>query len=320
MKYVVIGAGGTGGGIGGFLSRAGKDVTLIARGAHLQNMQKHGLRFEILDEHFTVPVKACTMEDYQEQPDVLFVCVKGYSLEDTIPFIKRISHPRTVVIPVLNIYGTGRKLQQQLPGIFVTDGCIYISAQIKEPGVILMYGKIFRVVYGLRRDTAPAVKEAVMPILQNVQKDLAEAEILPLLSSQIEKDALQKFSFVSPMAAIGACFDIPAGEIQKEGAMRRTFTALIEEIRALSVAMDANLPENISEINLKIMDDLDPTATASMHRDILNGKQSEIDGLVYEVVRLGKQYGVPVPVYEELAEMCKNGSAAAFHKTATKSI
>ena len=40
MNYLVIGAGGTGGAIGGYLSRAGKEVTLIARGAHLEAMQK----------------------------------------------------------------------------------------------------------------------------------------------------------------------------------------------------------------------------------------------------------------------------------------
>ena len=66
--------------------------------------------------------------------------------------------------------------------------------------------------------------------------------------------------------------------------------------------MQVSLPENIVEINLKIMDDLIPTATASMQRDIKNGKQSEVDGLVYQVVRLGEQYHVSVPVYTKLAD------------------
>ena len=46
---------------------------------------------------------------------------------------------------------------------------------------------------------------------------------------------------------------------------------------------------------------LAPGASASMHRDIRAGKQSEVDGLVYEVVRLGQQYGVDVPTYEKIA-------------------
>ena len=74
-------------------------------------------------------------------------------------------------------------------------------------------------------------------------------------------------------------------------------------MKALSVAMEAPLPDNIVEINLKIIDDLVPTATASMQRDIKAGKQSEVDGLVYQVVRYGEQYQVPTPVYAKLAAM-----------------
>lgn len=299
MKYVVIGAGGTGGCIGGFLARAGKDVALIARGQHLARIRERGLGFETLDGAFTVPVKACTMEAYQETPDVIFVCVKGYSLGDTVPFIKRVAGPHTVVIPILNIYGTGGALQKELPELTVTDGCIYIASEIKEPGTIFMSGRIFRVVYGLRRNTPGKTAEQVEPILKAVEADLTDAGITPVLSRRIERDALQKFSFVSPMAAVGACYDVPASAIQEPGPMRDRFAELVREIKALSDAMDASLPEDIVEINLKIMDDLLPTATASMHRDIRAGKQSEVDGLVYQVVRLGQQYHVSLPAYEE---------------------
>lgn len=306
MKYVVIGAGGTGGAIGGFMAKAGKDVTLIARGAHLQKMLLDGLHFETVDREFTVPVQACTMDDYSETPDVIFVCVKGYSLEDTVPFIERIAGPDTIVIPILNIYGTGGKLQEKLPHIPVTDGCIYIASEIKEPGTILLSGKIFRVVYGLRKGTPDVIREKVTPVLEAVKSDLADAGITPLFSENIEKDALQKFSFVSPMAALGAAYDVTAEAVQVPGEMQDTLIALIEEIKALSDAMDASLPENIVEINMNIMNGLAPTARASMHRDILAGKQSEVDGLVFEVVRMGKKYDVPVLTYEKIAEIFKN--------------
>lgn len=306
MKYAVVGAGGTGGGIGGFLARAGKDVTLIARGEHLARMRACGLRFETLEGTFTVPVRACTMEEYGETPDVIFVCVKGYSLPDAVSFIRRIAGPRTVVIPILNIYGTGGRLQKELPELAVTDGCIYIAAEIKEPGKIFMSGKIFRVVYGLRRNTPEEIAARVRPILKAVESDLADAGITPVFSQQIEKDALQKFSFVSPMAAMGACYDIPASAIQTEGDMREMFAKLVWEIKLLSDAMDVSLPGDIVETNLQIMDDLLPTATASMHRDIRAGRQSEVDGLVYQVVRLGEAYHVDLPIYGGLARKLRD--------------
>ena len=307
MKYLVIGAGGTGGAIGGFLTSAGKDVTIIARGRHLEQMRLHGLCFETPGEHFTVPVKACTMEEYTDRhsgqiPDVIFVCVKGYSLTDTVPFIEKVADAHTVVIPILNIYGTGKKMQELLPHIHVTDGCIYIASQIKEPGVILMSGSIFRVVYGLRKGTSDNIRAAVQPVLERVRQDLEEANITPLLSEQIEKDALQKFSFVSPMAAVGAGYHITARDMQTGGAFADIYIRLVQEIKALSDAMDVSLPTDIAEINLKIMNGLAPDATASMQRDIQDGKPSEVDGLVYEVVRMGEAYGVPVPTYAMIAD------------------
>ena len=139
LRYMIIGAGGTGAPLGAFLAKTGADVTLIARGAHLAAMQEKGLRFEQSDgETWTVPVKAFDMDGFlaakaqgAPSPDVIFVCVKGYSLDDTIPFIRSAAGEKTVVIPILNIYGTGRTMQAQLPGLLVTDGCIYISSNLK---------------------------------------------------------------------------------------------------------------------------------------------------------------------------------------------
>ena len=61
MKYAIIGAGGTGGSLGFFLTKAGKDVTLIARGKHLEAIRKNGLGMERLWDHKRemIPVKAC---------------------------------------------------------------------------------------------------------------------------------------------------------------------------------------------------------------------------------------------------------------------
>ena len=86
----------------------------------------------------------------EEKPDVILVCVKGYSLDSTVPFIRKIAKKSTIVIPILNIYGTGSRLQEKLPGILVTDGCIYVSANIEGPGALVQHGKILRVVFGIR--------------------------------------------------------------------------------------------------------------------------------------------------------------------------
>ena len=288
MQYAIIGAGGTGGVVGYFMTKAGKDVTLIARGRHLEAMKEHGLTLERLwdPNPETIAVKATDMEHYKEQPDVILVCVKGYSLEDTVPFIRRVAKPDTIVIPILNIYGTGAKLQKELPELLVTDGCIYVSANIKEPGVLLQHGKILRIVYGVRE------KADWRPEFEEIRQDFADSAIDGILSENIRREALEKFSYVSPIGAAGLYCNAVAGDFQKEGAPRELFCSMIREIAALADAMGVPFQKDMVEVNLHILSTLAPETTTSMQRDVMAGKPSEIDGLVYEVVRMGKLYGV----------------------------
>ena len=297
MKYAIIGAGGTGGCLGFFLKKAGKDVTLIARGKHLEAIRKNGLTIQKLwdESRETLPVKACTAEEYKEIPDVILVCIKGYSMDETVPTIKKIAGKETVVIPILNIYGTGGRLQKKLPELTVTDGCIYVSANIMEPGVILQHGKILRVVFGARKPEEETEK------MREVAKDMVTDNLEVILSENIRRDAMVKFSYVSPIGTAGLYCNAVAADFQREGEQREMFKALIREIVALSHAMGIEFEEDLVERNLKILASLSPEATTSMQRDVIEGKRSEMDGLVYEVVRMGREYKVSMPQYEKAA-------------------
>ena len=295
MKYLIYGAGGIGGCLAAFLAQGGKDVSLIARGAHLEAIQKNGLVLETGHGAFAVPVRACEQEQVTDKPDVIFVCVKGYSLEGTLPTLKRLSDGHTIVIPLLNIYGTGARLQPELSPALVTDGCIYIAAEIKAPGTVHMSGDIFRVVFG------PRTPEEYRPELEEVARDLNDCGIEGILSQNIQRDALMKFSVVSPMAACGIYHNIQVGGMQAPGQPREDFKALVAEVGALAQAMGFPFPEDPVARNLAIQDALDPDASTSLKRDLDAGKPSEVDGLIFEVVRLGRKYHVPTPMYDRVA-------------------
>lgn len=302
MKYVVIGAGGTGGILGTQLAKGGHDVTLIARGAHLAAIKERGGLF--VDRVWngtaeTISVKACIMDDYQDTPDVVLVCVKGYSIAGVVPFIERVAGPHTVVLPILNIYGTGGKLQAMLPNVDVLDGCTYLYAEIKEPGVILQSGPYCRIVFG------PRDHNIDVPIYQQMKRDFDESGITGELTAHIQRDALQKFSYVSPVGSTGLYYNAVAADMQKPGEARDCFIAMVREISALADAMGCPFDHDVVPDDLAILDGIAPTATTSMQRDIADGHQSEIDGLIYEVVRLGEEYHVAVPTYAKVAEEMK---------------
>ena len=314
MKYIIIGAGGTGGILGFYMTKAGKDVTLIARNAHLEAMKKQGLSVQKMwtNETETIPVSAESMESYEakgEKADVILVCVKKYSLDSCIPFIQNISHKNTIVVPVLNVYGTGAYLQEKLPELLVTDGCIYVSANIKHPGVLLQHGEILRVFFGVREkedlkklNGQSDGEYKAERLLKKIAQDFKDSGIDGILSDNIKRDALTKFSYVSPIGTAGLYLHAVAGDFQREGEARELFKTLIREIVTLANAMGITFEEDLVERNLKILSNLPEEATTSMQRDVMEGKQSEIDGLVYEVVRMAEKYGGEVPTYRRAAE------------------
>lgn len=314
MKYIIIGAGGTGGILGFYMTKAGKDVTLIARNAHLEAMKKQGLSVQKMwtNETETIPVSAESMESYEakgEKADVILVCVKKYSLDSCIPFIQNISHENTIVVPVLNVYGTGAYLQEKLPKILVTDGCIYVSANIKQAGVLLQHGEILRVFFGVREKEDLKKLNGQLDgeykaerLLKKIAQDFKDSGIDGILSDNIKQDALTKFSYVSPIGTAGLYLHAVAGDFQREGEARELFKTLIREIVTLANAMGITFEEDLVERNLKILSNLPEEATTSMQRDVMEGKQSEIDGLVYEVVRMAEKYGGEVPTYRRAAE------------------
>ena len=309
LKYLIAGTGGVGGSIAAFLALAGKDVTCIARGEHLAAIRENGLQLHSdLKGEYALRVPAYTAEEYTAlvstsadyKADVIFVCVKGYSVDSITELIKSAAHEHTVVIPILNVYGTGPRIQRLVPGVTVLDGCIYIVGFVSGRGEITQMGKIFRLVYGAHRSTIVSRET-----LEAVQRDLQESGIKADISDDIDRDTFVKWSFMSAMAVTGAYYDVPMGEVQKPGEVRNTFIGLSQESAALGRKLGIAFKEDIVEYNLKVIDKLAPESTASMQKDMAKGHQSEVQGLLFDMITAAEEQGIEVPTYRMVAEKFK---------------
>ena len=167
------------------------------------------------------------------------------------------------------------------------------------PGALVQHGKILRVVFGVKE------KGKFREELKEIAKDFNDSGISGELSENIRRDALEKFSYVSPIGAAGLYYQATAADFQREGEEREAFKAMIREIMVLAEAMGVPFERDYVKVNLEILSHLAPESTTSMQRDVMEGKQSEIDGLVYEVVRMGEKYHVPMPVYKKIADELK---------------
>lgn len=296
-KYLVIGTGGVGGSIAGFLALAGKDVTCIARGKHLEAIRKYGLHLksDLKGEHY-LPVKACTAEEYNDKADVVFVCVKGYSIDSIKDVLEKSAHPDTLVIPILNVYGTGPRIGRLVPSVKVLDGCIYIVGFVSGEGEITQMGRIFHLIFGARPEQN-IPHEALDEIAGVLQACGIKAEV----SDDINRDTFIKWAFISAMACTGAYHDVPMGEVQHDGPVRDTFIGLSRESAEMGHRLGVAYPEDPVAYNLKIIDKLDPHSTASMQKDLAKGHQSEIQGMLFDVIKLGEELGTDLTTYRKVA-------------------
>ncbi len=308
LKYLIAGTGGVGGSIAAFLALAGKDVTCIARGEHLAAIRENGLQLHSdLKGEYALRVPAYTAEEYTAlvstsadyKADVIFVCVKGYSVDSITELIKSAAHEHTVVIPILNVYAPAPHPASG-PGVTVLDGCIYIVGFVSGRGEITQMGKIFRLVYGAHRSTIVSRET-----LEAVQRDLQESGIKADISDDIDRDTFVKWSFISAMAVTGAYYDVPMGEVQKPGEVRNTFIGLSQESAALGRKLGIAFKEDIVEYNLKVIDKLAPESTASMQKDMAKGHQSEVQGLLFDMITAAEEQGIEVPTYRMVAEKFK---------------
>ncbi|HEX9680718.1 MAG TPA: 2-dehydropantoate 2-reductase N-terminal domain-containing protein [Anaerolineales bacterium] len=81
MKIAVMGAGAVGGYFGALLHRGGLDVTLIARGRHLEAIRARGLRITSVHGNFTVAAKAVD-DPKAMRPSVVWTMTPGSAMAD----------------------------------------------------------------------------------------------------------------------------------------------------------------------------------------------------------------------------------------------
>ena len=201
MKYLIIGVGGVGGAIASFLLNNGKDVTLAVRGKRFEYLQNNELEIksDIIGHKMFSSLKLINIEDSDEidnntnKYDIIFVTVKDYSLESILNPLSKLCSTDSIVVPLLNVYGTGKKMQKYLINTNVIDGCLYIVSYLRE-NVVVQMGEYFKVIYGKRKNQN--LNSHLTKKLEILKNELQESNINVLYSDYIEKDAYEKYIFI----------------------------------------------------------------------------------------------------------------------------
>jgi 2-dehydropantoate 2-reductase len=296
VRIALLGAGGIGGFLGARLGAAGEDVVFIARGPHLEALQRDGLRLHSPEGAITLRTVNATSDPASIGPvDVLVVGVKLWDLERATRSALALVGPHTTVVGFQNGIEKEAIIGRIVGPKHVIGAVCYISSEIESPGVILKKGPLERFVLGeLDGGESPRVKALV--------ETFTRAGIKAEVTADVRREIWEKFVFLSCHAAMTTLLRLPIGPIRENRRSRSLLLDALREAVAVARACGVALPERFAEETLSFIDGLAPETRASMSLDLERGNRLEVEWLSGAIVRLGRELGVATPVHRVVAD------------------
>lgn len=292
MRIAVFGTGGVGGYFGGRLAQAGEEVLFIARGSHLRAIKDQGLRVKSVKGDFTVePAQATDDPTEAGAVDAVLVGVKAWQVPEAARLMRPLVGAQTFVVPLQNGVEAPRQLAAVLGEEHVLGGLCRIIAYISAPGEITHAGIEPYVAFGELDGRRGGRVERLRRAFAAAQGVTAEAP------EDIEVAMWRKFLLICTWSGVGAITRAPIGIVRTQPETRQMLQQSLQEVMDVARARGIDLPsESISE-TMAFIDDVPADGTASMQRDIAEGRPSELDSQSGAVVRLGEEAGVDTPLH-----------------------
>jgi len=299
MKIAIIGTGGVGGYIGAKLKKETEhEVTFVARGKHLEAMQKNGLKVYDEEEIFVVhPDHVVENLAGLGVFDLIILAVKSYGLEDALEMISENINTHTILLPLLNGVDHDMEVMSRFPESSILNGCIYIFSNIKEPGVIKKYGGVFHLFYGSRSEPKESFAE--------IAKLFDATGLKHKLTDKIELETWRKYLLISAFASMTSYYAAPLGEIARDH--YDELAEVLTEIKAIANAKGITLEEKNVQNVLERIKSIPFDSKTSMQLDFEAGKPTEKEALTGYIVREGQRLGIETPVMEKMYKKLTEG-------------
>lgn len=291
IRVAVFGAGAVGGYFGGRLVQAGVDVTFIARGEHLQAIQAQGLKVESLLGNFTIkPAQTTSDPETVGIADLVIVGVKAWQVREAALAMQPMIGADTIVLPLQNGVDAARQLSEVLGNKHVVGGLCRIMSMIAAPGIVHHVGAAPYLAFGELDGSSGRRLERLKQLFaraEGVSADVVE---------DIQAALWNKFLLIAPWGGVGAVTRVPIGTIRDLPESRALLEGAMQEIFELAGAQDIRLAPDAVVKMMAFVDKLPTGGVASMQRDIMEGRPSELIEQTGTVHRLGKKLGVATPV------------------------
>lgn len=288
LSVAVMGAGAVGCYFGGMLARAGHDVVLIGRPAHVQAIEAAGLRLQTRSFDEQVHVRASTEAAAVQGASLVLCCVKSSGTEAAAQAMRAHLEPGALLLSLQNGVDNAERLRALLPQP-VRAAVVYVATEMAGPGHVRHHGRGELVVERGRGGDAwaEALRAAGVPV--ELAADVRQALWVKLILN----------CAYNALSAIG---QVPYGPLLATEGIAEVMHEVVRECVAVARAEGVAVPADI-EATVRALAPSMPDQRSSTAQDLARGKPSEIDHLNGYVVRRGMAHGLATPVNQVLATL-----------------
>ncbi|CAB5094999.1 2-dehydropantoate 2-reductase (EC [Olavius algarvensis associated proteobacterium Delta 3] len=292
MRIAVFGAGAVGGYFGGRLAQAGQDVVFIARGDHLKAIRESGLSIESLAGDVIAHPKLATDDPAEAGPvDAVLLGVKAWQVKDAAAALRPMLGPDTPVVPLQNGVDAPLQIAEIIGPSHAVGGLCKFICSVTGPGRIQHVGADPYIAFGELDGTRSERMQQFHDAFSNAVGLIAE------VPDNIQAEIWKKFILIASWSGVGSITRSPVGVFRQIPETRQMLIDAMREVWCVAAAHQIDLPESDVDATMAFIDKLPESGTASMQRDIMEGRPSELHEQSGAVVRRGSAVGVPTPIH-----------------------
>ncbi|MEM9684118.1 MAG: 2-dehydropantoate 2-reductase [Pseudomonadota bacterium] len=310
LAVAIYGAGGIGAYYGAKLWGAGHRVAFIARGVHLEAMQRDGLRVVTADGEIHVDPCEASDDPADIGPvDFVLHTTKMRDLATSIEGCRTLiggAGDSGAVVSLQNGVDAEDILRDGLGADRVLGGLAILSAHIEAPGRVEQVGAMNVLEFGeLDRQTSERA--------ERLNAALNESGIEGRLSPDIRTALWRKFCVLASGSGLLTVSDATYGEVREDPDTRAMLAAAIAEGAQVAKAEGVDLGDGYVDSVLAMVDGFPEEMTASMTVDRRRGKPLELQWFSGAIVRRAERHGIDTPVHRFLwaaLKLCADGRPA----------
>jgi 2-dehydropantoate 2-reductase len=298
----VVGAGAVGSFYGAMLGRAGHRVTLIGRAAHVQAVERDGLRLDMAGRVEVIRMAASADIAAVRGAGLVLFCVKSTDTDaaarEMAPHLDAGAVVMSLQNGVENAATIGRQVRQAVFPVVV-----YVATAMPEAGLVKHFGRGDLVIGP--RDAAAGRDAELMATLQELASLLAAAQVPVRVSGDVMAELWSKLMVNCAYNAISGLAQASYGQLAASPPVRDLQHAVVAEVVALAAAEGIDLRLGAALEAMTRIAPAMPGQLSSTAQDMARHKPSEIDHLNGFVVRRGRELGVATPANQALFALVK---------------